>query len=254
MFIPEWQTRTRLLLGEDSLRKLSKAHVLVAGLGGVGAYTAELLCRAGVGRLTIADKDKIQSSNRNRQLIALKSNEGQDKVELMGARLMDINPLLGLSTVNELLKDQQIEMLLETRFDYIVDAIDTLSPKITLISKSLEKDYPIVSSMGSGGKLDPMQVKISDISESFNCRLAYNIRKHLHKMGIRNGFKVVFSTEKVSREAVEHSSDERFKRSTVGTISYMPPLFGCIMASVVIQDLIGTDTNKLFKNDINIFD
>ncbi len=239
MNIPDWQSRTRLLLGEESLRKLKESHVLVAGLGGVGAYTAELLCRAGVGRMTIADKDKIQSSNRNRQLIALKSNEGQDKVKLMGERLMDINPNLILHSVNELLKDKGVEGILNTRFHYVVDAIDTLSPKITLISKSLEKAYPLVSSMGSGGKLDPMQVKVADISESYNCRLAYNIRKQLHNLGIRDGFKVVFSTEKVSKQAIEHGSDESFKKSTVGTISYIPPLFGCILASVVIRDLIG---------------
>ena len=236
---PNWQSRTELLLGTEALQKLSLAHVLVTGLGGVGAYAAEMLCRAGIGSLTIADKDTIQASNRNRQLLALKSNEGKDKVQVLGERLLDINPDLRLTIINDLLRDHKIEKVLQTRFDFVMDAIDTLAPKVTLISMSLAKGYPLVSSMGSGGKLDPMQVRVSDISESYNCRLAYYIRKQLHKQGIRNGFKVVFSPEEVSKSSVKLITDERFKKSTVGTISYMPPVFGCIMASVVIREIIG---------------
>lgn len=235
---PHWQSRTELLIGTEALQKLSKANVFIAGLGGVGAYAAEMLCRAGVGSLTIADKDIIQPSNRNRQLIALKSNEGKDKVQVLGERLLDINPELRLSIINGLLRDYKIKDALETRFDYVMDAIDTLTPKVTLISMSLANGYPLISSMGSGGKLDPMKIRVSDISESFNCRLAYNLRKQLHKLGIREGFKVIFSPEVVSKSSIKLITDERFKKSTVGTISYMPPIFGCIMASVVIRDLL----------------
>ena len=236
--IPEWQSRTKLLLGSEALKVLRTSHVLVVGLGGVGAYAAEMLCRAGIGKLTIADGDKVQASNRNRQLIALHSTTGKDKTDLMAERLMEINPELEVIAINEFLHSENIERLLEEKFDYVIDAIDTLSPKVFLIHRTLLKGYPIVSSMGSGGKIDPLRVQVSDISESHTCKLAYNIRKQLHRLGVRNGFKVVFSPEVVSRDSVQVINGERNKRSTVGTISYMPPVFGCVMASVVIRDLI----------------
>ena len=238
MNTPDWQDRTQLLTGTEALTKLHAAHVLVAGLGGVGAYAAEMLCRAGIGHLTIADYDNVQSSNRNRQLIAMKSTEGKNKVELMAERLLDINPRLKLTPAHTFLNEESLDDLLETPFDYVADAIDTLNPKVDLISKTLGRSYPLVSSMGSGGKYDPEQVKVVDISESFNCRLAYFIRKQLHKKNIRTGFKVVFSPEPVSKKAVKLVSGENNKNSTVGTISYMPAIFGCFMASVIIRDLI----------------
>ncbi len=244
--IPEWQSRTELLLGREALKLLKASHVLVIGLGGVGAYAAEMLCRAGVGILTIVDGDKVQPSNRNRQLIALNSNVGKDKVDLMSERLLDINPDIEIISVNEFLYNEKMDHLLEKRYDYVVDAIDTLSPKVFLIQKTLCKEYPLISSMGSGGKLDPMQVKVSDISDSHTCKLAYKIRKQLHKNGIRKGFKVVYSPEQVSKDSIQLIDGERNKKSTIGTISYMPPLFGCIMASVVIRDLIGTE--KMIKH------
>jgi tRNA threonylcarbamoyladenosine dehydratase len=238
MTIPHWQSRTELLLGRDSLLKLKNSHVFVLGLGGVGAYTAELLCRAGIGSLTIADGDKVQPSNINRQLIAMESTLGGEKAEVMAQRLREINPKLELIVINEFLQEEKMDAILENRFDYVVDAIDTLSPKVFLILKTLKKGYPIVSSMGAGGKLDPLQVRVTDISESYNCRLAHSLRKQLHRQGIHNGFKVVFSPETVSRDSVKLIDNEQNKRSTVGTISYMPPLFGCVMASVVIRELV----------------
>jgi tRNA A37 threonylcarbamoyladenosine dehydratase len=238
MTTPDWQSRTELLLGKEALLKLKNSHVLVLGLGGVGAYTTELLCRAGVGRLTIADGDKVQPSNLNRQLIAMKSTIGNEKAEVMAQRLRDINPAVEVRIINEFLHQEKIDTLLETPFNYVVDAIDTLSPKVFLIVKTLGKGYPIVSSMGAGGKLDPSQVMVSDISKSYNCRLAHSLRKQLHRYGIHEGFKVVFSPETVSRNSVKLIDNEQNKRSTVGTISYMPPLFGCLMASEVIRDLI----------------
>jgi tRNA threonylcarbamoyladenosine dehydratase len=241
--IPEWQSRTKLLLGIEALEILKSSHVLVVGLGGVGAYAAEMLCRAGIGKLTIADGDKVQTSNRNRQLIALHSTTGKDKADLMAERLLEINPELKINAINEFLQVEDMDRLLVEKYNYVVDAIDTLSPKVALIHKTLLKGYPIVSSMGSGGKLDPLQVKVSDISESHTCKLAYKIRKQLHQMGVRNGFKVVFSPEVVSKDSVQIIHGERHKRSTVGTISYMPPVFGCVMASVVIRDLI-SDNNS----------
>lgn len=236
--ISDWQTRTELLLGKEALEVLENSHALVMGLGGVGAYAAEMLCRAGVGKLTIVDYDKIHPSNRNRQLLALQSNTGRYKVHLMEERLKEINPELKIKGICEFISEDNIDQLLTEKFDYVIDAIDTLSPKVLLIRKSLEKGYPIVSSMGSGGKLDPLKVTVCDISESHTCRLAYNIRKQLHRTGITKGFKVVYSPEKVSKSSVQLTMGEKNKKSTVGTVSYMPSVFGCIMASVVIRDLI----------------
>lgn len=235
----DWLSRTELLLGEERLGLLKKAHVLVAGLGGVGAYAAEQLCRAGIGEMTIIDGDCVEETNKNRQLPALDSNMGKPKAEVMAARFRDINPEIRLHVINDYIRDDRmIEVLKLASYDYIVDAIDTLAPKIFLIYHSLQNGYSIVSSMGSGGKFDPTQIRIADISKSYNCNLARMLRKRLHKLGVYKGVKVVFSPEEVDPEAVVLSEGEN-KKSNVGTISYMPPAFGCFCASVVIRDLIG---------------
>ena len=199
----DWLSRTELLLGEERLGLLKNAHVLVAGLGGVGAYAAEQLCR------------------------------------VMAARFRDINPDIQLHVINDFIKDDRMIDILEmAEYDYVVDAIDTLAPKIFLIYHSLQKGYRVVSCMGAGGKMDPEQIRIADISKSYNCNLARMLRKRLHKLGVYKGVKVVFSPEEVDPEAVVLSESEN-KKSNVGTISYMPPLFGCFCASVVIRDITG---------------
>lgn len=236
-----WLERTELLLGKEKLAKLQKANVLVVGLGGVGAYASEQICRAGVGKMTIVDGDKVHPSNRNRQLIALTSTNGMDKATLMGNRLLDINPDLDLTFINEYIKDKRMIEILDEGFDYVVDAIDTLAPKTYLIYHAVQKGLKIVSSMGAGGKFDPMAIRIADISESYNCTLASILRKRLHRLGIRDGFKVVFSTEKTDRNSVVLTDGEQNKKSIVGTISYMPPLFGCSIASVVIREIAGVE-------------
>jgi tRNA threonylcarbamoyladenosine dehydratase len=235
-----WQERTELLIGADDLNKLSKSHVLVCGLGGVGGAAAEMLVRAGVGELTIVDGDVIHRTNRNRQLIALFSNEEMKKAEEWGRRLKDINPMLKLRIIVEFIRDERMIEILDGGFDYVVDAIDTLSPKVFLIFHAVNKGLRIVSSMGAGGKLDPQQVKVDDISLSNTCKLALNIRKRLHKLGIFEGVKVVYSTEKVAKECIRLVEGETNKKSTVGTISYMPNIFGCFCASVVVRDLINS--------------
>ncbi len=232
-----WQARTSLLLGEQNMIKLSNAHVLVAGLGGVGAYAAEQLARAGVGRLSLVDGDKVHATNRNRQLPALISNTGRYKTEIMAERLSDINPEIKLHLYTEYIKDQRMIDILESGYDYVVDAIDTLSPKVYLIYHTLRLGLPLVSSMGAGGKTDPTQVQITDISNTYNCKLAYYMRKRLHKLGIWSGFDAVYSPEEVSRTAVELAEGEINKKSTVGTISYMPAVFGCFCAAAVIRNL-----------------
>ncbi len=232
-----WLSRTQLLLGGENIEKLKKAHILVVGLGGVGAYAAEQICRAGVGKMTIVDGDKIGTTNINRQLPATTTTVGFDKAAVMGKRLTAINPDLELTILNEYLKDDRmIEVLQQTPFDFVVDAIDTLAPKIFLIYHSLKNNLPIVSAMGAGGKTDPCKIQIADISKSYNCKLARMLRKRLHKLGIYKGVTVVFSPEEVSPNAVILEEGEN-KKSNVGTISYMPPLFGCFMASVVIKQL-----------------
>lgn len=234
----QWLSRTELLLGAEGVNKLKRAHVLVAGLGGVGAYAAEQLCRAGVGEMTIIDGDVVEITNKNRQLPALDSTVGLPKAEIMASRFLDINPDLKLHTINDFIRDEgMIEVLERAPYDYIVDAIDTLAPKIFLIYHSLQKGLPVVSSMGSGGKMDPSKIEIADISKSYNCNLARMLRKRLHKLGVYQGVKVVFSSELTDPQSVVLVESQN-KKSNVGTISYMPPVFGCFIASVVVRDLI----------------
>lgn len=230
--------RTELLLGAQKLEILKQSHVLVVGLGGVGAYAAEMLVRSGVGTMTIVDADLVSTSNINRQLVALHSTVGREKSDVLAARLYDINPDVKLSVIAEYIKDERTDELLgSARFDYIVDAIDTLSPKVNLILGALERSIPLVSSMGAGAKTDPTLVEVSDISKSHHCPLAHMLRKRLHKQGVRRGFRVVFSPEPV-REGAMIIAEEQNKKSNVGTISYMPAIFGCICASVVIRGLL----------------
>ncbi len=238
MTIPEWQERTELLMGKEALQKLTSSHVLVVGLGGVGGILAEMLARAGIGEMTIIDHDKVQPTNRNRQVVAFTSTQGQNKVSVMERRLKDINPDIVVHPHVEFLQDERTDAILQTKYDYVADAIDTLSPKVFLIKKTMDKGYPLVSSMGSGGKFDPTQIQITDISKSYNDRFAHAIRKQLHRLGIYEGFKVVFSAEKVNPKAVVEVEGEQNRKSHVGTISYMPSSFGLAMASVVVRELI----------------
>jgi tRNA A37 threonylcarbamoyladenosine dehydratase len=234
----EWLERTQLLVGKEKLTKLQNANVLVVGLGGVGAYAAEGLCRAGIGKMTIVDGDVVEVSNRNRQLPALVSTTGQTKAEILAARFRDINPDINLTAVNDFIRDEKTIELLESQpFDYVVDAIDTLSPKVFLVYHAVQLGLKVVSSMGAGGKMDPQKVKVADISKSYNCKLAKMFRKRLSRLGIKKGVRVVFSPEEIPEDAVR-PEDGQNKKSTVGTISYMPPVFGCFISSVVIRDLI----------------
>ena len=234
-----WLERTELLLGEEKLDRLKRAHVLVVGLGGVGAYAAEMVARAGVGRMTIADADVVSPSNINRQLVALHSTIGRQKADILAERLRDINPAIELEVVNRYIRDEETYRLLDAApYDYVVDAIDTLSPKLALIAAALERRLPLVSSMGAGAKMDPTKLEIADISKTHHCPLAHMLRKRLHKLGIRSGFRAVFSPEPM-REGAMILCEEQNKKSNVGTISYIPALFGIGCASVVIRGLIG---------------
>ena len=233
----EWQSRTELCLGSEALNKLKSSNVLIVGLGGVGAFAAEMICRAGIGRMTIVDGDIVNLSNRNRQLPALSSTQGMPKAVVMGKRLKDINPDMDLVTIQEFIKDERMIEVLSGKFDFVVDAIDTLSPKVFLIYHSLMRKFPLVSSMGAGGRFDPMKIRIADISETTDCPLARILRKKLHKLGINEGFTAVYSPELVDKKRVLSIKADQNKASIVGTISYMPAAFGIACASVVIRKL-----------------
>ncbi len=237
MEIPQWMSRTQLLLGDEQMERLMSANVLVVGLGGVGGICAEMIARAGVGKMTIIDADVVEASNRNRQLPALISTDGMRKAEVLGQRLLDINPDLKLTVINEFLnRENRSELLGNTKYDYAADCIDTLSPKVNFIKYCLDENIPIVSSMGAGAKVDPTQIKIVDISGTYNCKLAYYVRKKLHAQGVYNGLKVVFSPERATEKRIVLTENGP-KKSVIGTISYMPAVFGCTLASVLIRDL-----------------
>jgi len=221
-----WKQRTELLLGEDKMARLQSAHVLVVGLGGVGAYAAEMICRAGVGRMTIVDADTVQITNLNRQLPAMHSTLGMFKADVLEARFKDINPDLELKVLPVFLKDENIPDLLDAdEYDFIVDAIDTLSPKCYLIYHALQRRIKIVSSMGAGAKSDITQVRFADLWDTYHCGLSKAVRKRLQKMGVKRKVPVVFSTEQADPKAVLLTDDEMNKKSTCGTVSYMPAVF-----------------------------
>ena len=226
------------MLGEEKMERLQQANVLVVGLGGVGAYAAEMICRAGVGRMTIVDADTVQPTNINRQLPALHSTMGREKAEVLAARFKDINPDIQLTVLPVFLKDDNIPELLDAaRYDFIVDAIDTLAPKCYLIAEALKRHIKIVSSMGAGAKSDITQIRFADIWDTYHCGLSKAVRKRLQKLGIKRKLPVVFSTEQADPKAVLLTEDEQNKKSTCGTVSYMPAVFGCYLAEYVIKRL-----------------
>ena len=295
----DWQERSEILLGSSGIEKLRGAFVAVIGLGGVGAYAAEMLVRAGVGHLLLLDSDCVSISNKNRQLLALDSTVGLRKCNVMAARAHDINPSVELILVDDYILGEICEEAgagadgnhceeagagadgnhcveagagaygnhcveagagadgsrdaeetaggktvaeildpYKADLDYVIDAIDTLSPKIALIKYCMDNELPLVSSMGSGAKMDATAVRVADISKSYNCPLAYILRKKLRKLGVSKGFKAVFSEELPDRNAIIQA-EERNKKSQVGTISYLPAVFGCVCAQTCINDILG---------------
>jgi len=234
-----WLDRTNLLLKQEKLEKLQTANVLVVGLGGVGAFATEYLVRAGIGNLTIIDGDTIDETNINRQLPALHSTLGKRKTEVMQERLLDINPDVRINVISRFIQPDAFETLVtDQKYDYIIDAIDSVSPKIYLILAAKRNKIKIVSAMGAGGKMDPSKVKVSDISKTRDDFLARVIRKRLKKHGYQKGIKCVFSTELQDENALQMTDNSGFKKSHYGTISYMPALFGLYAAAEVIKYLI----------------
>lgn len=237
-----WLSRTELLIGKSALLTLAKSHVMVVGLGGVGSFAAEFIARSGIGRMTIIDGDVIDPSNRNRQLPALATNHGEYKAAIMAERLKAINPELNLKIIKDFINPEMVEQLFNDVPDYIIDAIDSITPKLTFIVNAHEKKIPLVSSMGAGGKMDPTNLMVTDISKTYNCVFAQQIRKMLKRNHqIKNGIKCVFSPELPKKESLILTDGSNYKKSAYGTISYMPAVFGAVAASVVIRDLMETD-------------
>lgn len=233
-----WLSRTELLIGKDKIQKLHDAHVLVVGMGGVGSFAAEFICRAGVGEMTIVDGDVVDPSNRNRQLPALATTHGQYKADIMADRLLAINPELKLHSIREFITPEKVEEVLAVKFDYVVEAIDSITPKLTFLKAAYAKGLRFVSSMGAGAKLDPTQLQVVDISKTYNCPFAQQVRKMLKSAGIYKGIKVVFSPEEPIKESLMLTDGKNYKKSAYGTISYLPATFGACIASVAIRDLI----------------
>jgi len=243
--IQSWMGRTQLLLGEERLTNLINSNVLVVGLGGVGGIAAEMIARSGVGKMTIVDADTVEETNRNRQMPALISTDGRLKSEVVAERIRDINPEIELNVISAFFKDEFTTQVLDaTKYDYALDCIDTLAPKVFFIKACLDRGIPIVSSMGAGSKVDPTQVAVADISKTYNCHLAKYTRKYLYKFGIRKGLKVVFSPEKAQPFMHIKVFQGQNKKSSPGTMSYMPSVFGCTVASVAIRDLYERKASK----------
>lgn len=239
MYDLSWLSRTSLLIGEDALRHLTTQHVMVVGLGGVGSFAAEFIARSGIGKMTIIDGDVVDPTNRNRQLPALSTNHGVSKAEIMAERLRAINPEIELNVVRSFVTPEMVEVNLALNPDYVIDAIDSITPKLTFLRMAYEKKLSIVSSMGAGAKLDPTKLQVVDISKTYNCPFAQQVRKNLKQHKIYSGIKVVFSPEKPIKESLMLTDGKNFKKSAYGTISYLPAVFGAVAASVVIRDLIG---------------
>lgn len=241
----EWLQRTELLVKEEGIERIQSANILIVGLGGVGSFAAEFLVRSGIGNLTIVDGDTVDITNINRQLPALNSTIGKNKTDVVAERILDINPEINLKKINEFLEPERMEEILtQEKFDYVLDCIDSLSPKLALIITCKRKKIKLVSAMGAGGKTDPSKVMVRDISKTNNCFLAKQIRKKLKKEQIHKGFRCVFSTEIQDENSLKMTDGSNYKKSFYGTISYMPAIFGLYAAAEVIRFLLKKEQNE----------
>lgn len=234
----KWLERTELLIGREQLLRLNQSNILIVGLGGVGSYACEFCCRAGIGKITIVDGDMVDTTNRNRQLPALHSTIGKSKAQIMAQRMLDINPDLDLTVIDSFQRPENtLELVQNNQYDYVLDCIDSITPKIFLIRGCVQSGQRLISSMGAGGRTDAANVHIVDISKTYNCPFARNVRKRLHKFGIYKGFKTVFHAGEINKQSLKLTDGSNFKKSFYGTISFVPALFGLRMAAEVINDL-----------------
>lgn len=240
--IEQWDDRTRTLLGDEAIRKLGESRVLVVGVGGVGGYAAEMLARSGVGNLTLLDADDVAVSNINRQLIALDSTVGESKVELFKQRFGQINPRIEVNPLQMFLTPENVDQILDEGFDYVIDAIDTVAPKVALISACMKRGIKIISSMGAGGRFDPTKTGYFDLWETTEDGLARAVRQRLKRLGLRRPLKTVASSEAPRRNSVI-DLDLPNKRSSYGTLATIPAIFGILLASHVINHLVRSEIN-----------
>ncbi len=238
MSVKNWRERTQLMVGEQGITILQNSHVLIVGLGGVGGYAAEAIARAGIGTVTIVDGDVVDPTNRNRQIQALATTHGQSKAQLMAERMRAINPDIVLHVIEKFLDPETIQEVVKDNYDYVIDAIDSVSPKMYMLQCAQQLGHRIVSSMGAGGKMDPTQIIVKDLHKTHTCPFAQLVRKRMRRLKITKGIKAVFSTELPLRESIMLTDGSNYKKSAYGTISYLPAVFGLTCASVVIRDLI----------------
>ncbi len=234
-----WQERHELLIGKAAQEKLKNSHVLICGLGGVGSFAGEFIARSGVGKMTIIDGDDFDESNKNRQLTALDSTVGKNKAQVLGDRIKDINPDIDLTIIKEFVEPERVwEILDETQPDYVMDCIDSVTPKLNWIKACIRKKIKIISSMGAGGKLDPSMVKVSDLTKTYNCKLASHLKKRLKRDKVHGkGVRAVFSYEGQIKSSLQLTDGTNYKKSFYGTASYMPALFGLYASAEVIKYL-----------------
>ncbi len=237
----EWTERAELLFKKEGLEKLKNSNILIVGVGGVGSFAAEFIARAGVGKMTIVDGDVVDITNINRQLPALHSTVGEPKIDVVGNRLLDINPELQLTKIREFLSPERAFEIVSDEYDFVMDCIDSVTPKLNLIIAAKRKKVKIISSMGAGGKMEASKVKVADISKTQNCFLAKAIKKRLKEVKIDKGVKVVFSSEIQDESSLKTTDGKNFKKSFYGTNSYMPGLFGLYAAETVIRHILNKD-------------
>jgi tRNA A37 threonylcarbamoyladenosine dehydratase len=233
--------RAEILIGPEGIARLASKHIFLAGLGGVGSWCAEALTRAGIGRLTLVDMDAVAESNINRQLPALYSTLGRKKTEVMAERLLDINPDCRIETLDVFIDPDNVDLLLPTDTDFVVDCIDSLNCKVALIATAHRRGIPVAASMGAGNKLDPSSILLADISRTQVCPLAREVRHRLKRQGIEKGILTVYSSETGRPPRPPEPTSHGRARAVNGTISYMPPLFGLMLAGAVIQRLLGAE-------------
>lgn len=233
-----WLERTELLIQKDGIETLKNAHILIVGLGGVGSFAAEFIARAGVQNVTLVDGDVFDITNINRQLTALQSTVGKSKALVLKERLLDINPTMNIETIQDFLTPEKAFEIVTEKFDFVMDCIDSISPKLNLLIAAKRKKVKVISSMGAGGKMDVSKVKVAEISKTNNCSMARVIRRRLKKEGIQKGIKVVFSEEMQQESSLQLVENTKYKKSFYGTISFMPAAFGLNAAAYVINNLL----------------
>ncbi len=241
----KWLERSELLIGKEGREKLEKTHVLIVGLGGIGSFAGEFIARAGVGKITLIDGDSFDETNKNRQLTALDSTLGKNKALVLAERIRDINPTIELIVIQEFVEPNRVwEILKEDKPDYVMDCIDSVSPKIEWIVACIALKIKLVSHLGAGGKMDPSKVQVTSLERAYNCKLALQIKKRLKKKDITfKKVRAVFSSEIQDKSSLKMTDGSNYKKSFYGTISYMPALFGLMGAAEVIKYVLDKKEN-----------